>query len=89
MIGVNDYGVHEDGERIGRIRYAKKTFARPLAGWHVTVPIPGPTFGSAADIDEAKQHCKTAWLAFKLKHGAAALARAYLDINHAERPGRR
>jgi hypothetical protein len=54
----------------------------------VVVTIPGPPFGDAKDINEAKQRFKTAWLAFKAKSGEAALAKAYADMAYAARPGR-
>ena len=52
MIGVNDYTVHEDGQLIGRIRYAsERTPGKWL--WNVTVTIPGPPFGDAKTLDQA------------------------------------
>jgi len=87
LIDPNDYEVRDDGQPIGRIRYAKER-APGVWLWHVTVLIPGPPFGSAATIDEAKESFKTAWLAFAAKHGPEALARAYETMNHANRPGR-
>lgn len=45
------------------------------------VHIPGPPFGSATSLDDAKQRFKTAWLAFKEKHGPEALAAAYRAMN--------
>jgi hypothetical protein len=56
--------------------------------WHVTVFIPGPPFGGAATLDEAKERFKTAWVAFAAKHGPDALGRAYETMNHANRPDR-
>jgi hypothetical protein len=35
--------------------------------WHVTVTIPGPPFGDAKSIDEAKARFKAAWIAFEDK----------------------
>jgi len=40
------------------------------------VHIPGPPFGSTASLDDAKQDFKTAWLAFREKHGVEKLAAA-------------
>ena len=68
LIGVRDYSVFEDGQRIGRIRFASERSAG-IWLWHVQVHIPGPPFGSGASIDDAKQSFKAAWLAFKAKHG--------------------
>ncbi len=50
--------------------------------------IPGPPFGGAKDIHEAKQRFKAAWRAFKERQGPEALAKAYADMNHADRPDR-
>ena len=87
-IGPNDYSVHDDGQRIGRIRYASERMPGKWL-WHVTVTIPGPpSFGDAKSIEEAKQRFKEAWQAFKVKHGAEALAKAYSEMNHANRPDR-
>lgn len=44
------------------------------------VHIPGPPFGSASSVDEAKQHFRTAWLAFKDKHAPDRLAAAYREM---------
>ena len=56
LIGVRDYSVHED-QRIGASERNPGVWL-----WH-------PPFGSAASLDDAKQSFKTAWLAFKEKHG--------------------
>jgi hypothetical protein len=87
MIGVNDYTVFEDGQRIGRIRYARER-TPGIWLWNVTVTIPGPPFGDAKSITEAKERFKTAWLAFKDKHGEVELAKAYEAMNYADRPDR-
>ena len=80
MIGQNDYSVREDGQAIGRIRYASER-TPGIWIWHVQVNIPGPPFGSATSLDEAKQNFRTAWLAFKEKHGPEKLAAAYREMN--------
>ena len=87
LIGPSDHSVHDDGQRIGRIRLARDR-TPPLWLWNVTVMIPGPPFGDAKSIDEAKARFKSAWLAFKEKHGAAKLAKAYKEMNIANRPDR-
>jgi hypothetical protein len=56
-IGPNDYSVHEDGQPIGGIRYASERMPGSWH-WHVTLNIPGPPFGDAKTIDEAKQGFK-------------------------------
>jgi hypothetical protein len=87
LIGVNDYSVFEDGQRIGRIRYAKER-TPGIWLWNVIVTIPGPPYGDAKSISEAKDRFKAAWLAFKDKHGGVELAKAYAAMNHAARPDR-
>ena len=64
MIGQNDYSVREDGQPIGRIRYASER-TPGIWIWNVQVNIPGPPFGSTASLDEAKAQFRAACLAFK------------------------
>ena len=52
------------------------------------MPLPGPPFGDAKNIGEARARFKEAWLAFKEKVGAEVLAKAYAEMNHANRPER-
>jgi hypothetical protein len=52
------------------------------------VTVPGPPFGDAKTIDDAKARFKAAWIAFKERFGAEALAKAYAEMNHANRPDR-
>jgi hypothetical protein len=87
LIAPNDYSVFEDGQLIGRIRLARER-SPAIWLWNVTVTIPGPPFGDAKSIDEAKARFKTAWIAFKEKHGAEKLAKAYEVMNVANRPDR-
>ena len=87
LISPNDYSVHEDGQPIGRIRLARER-APAIWLWNVTVTIPGPPFGDAESIDEAKARFKAAWLAFKAKHSPEEMAEAYGAMNHANRPDR-
>ena len=86
-VAPNDYIVLEDRQPIGRIRLARER-SPPIWLWTVTVTIPGPPFGDAKTIDDAYARFKAAWLAFKDKVGAEALARAYAEIEHANRPER-
>lgn len=81
MIGIRDYSVLEDGQRIGRIRYAsERTPAIWL--WNVTVHVPGGLpMGSAKDLDVAKVAFKLSWEAFKTKHGPEVLEQAYKAMN--------
>jgi hypothetical protein len=54
-IGQNDYSIREDGQPIGRIRYARER-TPGIWLWNVTVNIPGPLFGSATSLDDASSH---------------------------------
>ncbi|MET4244610.1 hypothetical protein [Bradyrhizobium sp. RT10b] len=85
LMGVRDYSVHEDGQQIGRIRSASER-SPGVWLWHIQVHIPGPPFGSATSLDDAKQSFKTGWLAFKQKHGPEALAAAYRQMNKRNEP---
>lgn len=81
MIGIRDYSVLEDGQRIGRIRYASER-TPGIWLWNIQVHIPdGLPMGSAKDLDVAKVQFKLAWEAFKTKHGPEALERAYKAMN--------
>jgi hypothetical protein len=75
-IGQNDYSVIEDGERIGRIRFASER-SPGVWLWNVIVHIPGPPIGTAPDLETAKDRFKEAWLAFKTRHGPEQLADAF------------
>jgi hypothetical protein len=85
MIGVRDYNVFDDGQHIGRIHFASER-TPGIWLWRVQVHIPGPPLGSATSLDDAKQSFKTAWLAFKQKHGPEALAAAYRATNKRNEP---
>lgn len=87
LIAPNDYTVHDDGQLIGRIRYTRER-SPGLWLWTCTVTLPGPPFGDAKTLDDAKDRFKAAWLAFKEKHGAEKLAQAFADTNYAARPDR-
>ena len=87
LIDTNDYIVLEDGHTIGRIRLARGR-SPSIWLWHVTVTIPGPPFGDAKTIDEAKTRFKAAWLAFKDRVGPEVLAKAYATMTHANRADR-
>ena len=83
LTAPNDYDIHDDGQRIGRIRYASE---RNPDVWHVQVHIPGPPFGSANSLDDAKASFEAAWLAFRAKHGAEELVKAYAAMNKRDEP---
>jgi hypothetical protein len=57
--------VVEDGEIIGRIRYASERTPRVWV-WNVQVHIPGPPAGTSRDVP--KSDFKAAWESFKSKH---------------------
>jgi hypothetical protein len=82
-----DYSVREEGRGVGRIRWTSEgTPGKWLR--HVTVTLPGPPFGDAASLHEAKARFKSAWLAFKAKHGPEQPAKAYAEMDHANRKDR-
>jgi hypothetical protein len=87
LIDPNDYLVFEDSQPIGRIRLARER-SPAIWLWNVTVTIPGPPFGDAKTIDDAKTRFKAAWLAFKNKVGSEALAKAFAAMNDANRADR-
>ncbi len=83
---ANDYSVHDDGHPIGRIRLACERTPSTWQ-WAVTEPVPGPPFGDAKSIDEAKARFKAAWEAFAQRVGGEAPAKAYAGMNEANREG--
>ena len=86
LIDRKDYTVHEDGQPIGRIRLARER-SPSIWLWHIGVDIPGPPYGDAKTLDEAKAKFKTAWIAFKNRHGPEKLAKVYAEMNYAKRSG--
>ncbi|WP_338826756.1 hypothetical protein [Bradyrhizobium sp. 27S5] len=80
-IGKRDYSVLEDGQQIGRIRYASER-SPGVWLWHVQVHITGGLpVGSADSLDAAKADFKSAWLAFKARQTPEKLAEAYAAMN--------
>lgn len=76
-IGIRDYSVLEDRQRIGRILFAGERVPGVWL-WSVTVHLPGGLpMGSAVDIDTAKAEFKTAWEALKARTAPERLAAAY------------
>ena len=77
LIGLSDYAVLEDSQRIGRIRLATEQVPSQWL-WTVTVHLTGglPT-GSAGDLDTAKADFKAAWEALKAKTPPETLAAAF------------
>ena len=85
LIGVRDYSVFDDGQDIGRIRYASER-SPGIWTWHIQIHVSGSPFGSAATRDDAKAQFKTAWLAFAAKQGPEKLAAAYRAKNKRTEP---
>lgn len=80
-IGRRDYSVRDDGQSIGRIRYAGER-SPAIWIWNVIVHIPGGLpIGTAKDLETAKAEFKAAWTAFKARQTPAALAQAYKAMN--------
>lgn len=80
-IGIRDYTVLEDGQRIGRIRYASERVPGVWL-WHVQVHITGGLpVGSSGSLEMAKADFKSAWSAFKAKQTPEKLAEAYAGMN--------
>ena len=79
--GPRDYSVLEDGQRIGRVRYANERIPGVWL-WSIQVHLPGGLpMGTAKDLDVAKVAFKRAWTAFSAKRGPYALAAAYKAMN--------
>ena len=53
-----------------------------------TIPIPGPPYGTARDLEAAKIAFKTAWTAFKAQAGPERLARAFETQDNARNKGK-
>ena len=82
LTGVCDYNVFEDGQRIGRIRFARD---RNPGVWLWKSKSISPARRSAArpDLDEAKRHFRANWLR---EHEAQALLVAYRAMNLRNEP---
>ncbi|WP_247386294.1 MULTISPECIES: hypothetical protein [unclassified Bradyrhizobium] len=48
--------------------------------------LPGPPFGEAGSLDEAKGRFMVAWQNFKAKHTAEEVAKAFAEMNRVNRP---
>ncbi len=86
-IGRNDFAVIDDGHTVGRIRHAAER-ANGVWLWHVTVPIPGPPYGNAGDLEPAKVAFREAWIAFKASAGSERLASAIETQDAARNKGK-
>ena len=80
-IGLSDYRVLEDGQRIGRIRFTGER--QPgVWFWNVVIHLPGGLpMGSSQDLDTAKAEFAGAWTALKARTSPEDLAAAYRDMN--------
>ena len=81
-IGIRDYQVLEDRQRIGRIRFSYERLPGVWL-WSVSVHLPGglPPMGSAPDINTAKSEFREAWKALKARTPPEQLAAAYKAMN--------
>ena len=80
-IGIDDYSLFEDRQRIGRIRLAEERLP-PMWLWNVTIHLTGGLpMGSAQDLDTAKAEFAGAWLDLKAKTPPEDLAAAYKAMN--------
>ena len=80
-IGPHDYSVFEDGQRIGRIRFAEER-QPPIWLWTVNVHLTGGLpMGSAQDLDTTKAEFKAAWEALKARTPPEQLAAAFKAMN--------
>jgi hypothetical protein len=80
-IGVRDYSVFEDEQRIGRIRFAEERQPGVWL-WHINVHLTGGLpMGSARDLDTAKAEFGGAWAALKARTSPERLAAAFKAMN--------
>jgi hypothetical protein len=80
-IGIRDYSVLEDGQRIGRIRLAGER-TPPIWLWNINVHLTGGLpMGSASDLDTAKAEFAGAWTALKARTPPEDLAAAFKAMN--------
>jgi hypothetical protein len=80
-IGIRDYRVSDDGQRIGRIRYASER-TPGIWIWDVQVHIPCHLpKGTARSLDDAKADFRAAWIRFKSEHTPEEFAKAYAAMN--------
>jgi hypothetical protein len=80
-IGIRDYSVLEDRQRIGRIRFADERMPGVWL-WNVTIHLTGGLpMGSAKDLNTAKAEFKAAWEALKASTSPEQLAAAYEAMN--------
>ena len=80
-IGIRDYSVFENKQRIGRIRFAAER-TPPIWLWNVVIHLTGGLpMGSAEDLPTAQAEFKAAWEALKARTSPEDLAAAYRAMN--------
>jgi hypothetical protein len=81
-IGSNDYAEIDDGNTVGRIRYAAERTNETWM-WNVTVLVPGGGNGTAPSLEAAKAAFRERWTKFKAEIGSEVLADALEAARHA------
>ena len=82
LIGIRDYSVLVDGQRIGRIRALPASASQAVWLWNVVVHLTGRLpISSSKDLDTAKADFKTAWEELKARTTPEDLAAACRDMN--------
>ena len=85
LTGVRDYSVFEDGQRIGRIRFASER-SPGVWLWHVQVHIPSRRSAAhRASMTPSGTSGRTGWRS-KPSNGSQALAAAYRAMNLRDEP---
>ena len=80
-IGIRDYSVLEDSQRIGRIRFASERNPG-IWIWNISIHLPGGLpMGSSRDLDTAKAEFRQAWEALKARTPPERLAAAFQAMN--------
>lgn len=65
---AQDWCIYENGNRIGRIRYASEVTNPVRWFWYTNLPyktVPANQLGWAATLDEAKPKFRASWEAYK------------------------
>ena len=80
-IGIHDYSVLDDRQRIGRIRLADERMP-PVWLWNVTIHLTGGLpMGSTRDLETAKADFEAAWERLLARTSKDELAAAYKAMN--------
>jgi hypothetical protein len=83
-IGDDDFEVRDDGEPVGRIRFAKER-SPGIWVWHVQIPVPMPSWcnGRAESREAAMAAFRAAWTRFKSQIGPEAYVAAIEEARQA------